>query len=409
MTQFAYTARDSQGRLLHGVVEAPSALIAAEQLATAGAVPVNIIEKKTEVSTQQFVDRLLRRDKPTRVDLILFTRQMYALSKAGVPITMALRKLAQTSRSQGLIAAMESIIVELESGRDLAGAMARHPKIFSPLMVSMVRVGEQSGQLDQAFLRLNQHLEREQRTIEQIKTAVRYPIIVIVAVAIAIIILMVVVIPPFARMYASFNLTLPLPTRIIIDISGFMSAYWWLVIGAIIAAVFFFRNYVATDAGRAKLDEFMLKIPVIGSIILRATLARFARSFAMASRAGVPVLQALTVVSLAVDNEAISRRLTGMRSLIERGDSISRAATAQNIFTPLVLQMLSVGEETGQIDDMLEEVAEFYEREVDYDVKNLNDLLQPVLTVFVAGIVFILALGVFLPMWDLVQLARQGP
>ena len=370
-------------------------------------VPLEIVETGNQEPLGEQFMASLGFNLPSRVDLILFTRQMYALARAGVPITQALRRLSTTSRNATLGKALLSMLEELEAGRDMATAMSRHPKIFGPLLTAIVRVGEESGRIDEAFLRLNQHLEREQKVVEQVKTAVRYPVIVLVFVALAVFVIMAFVIPEFAKLYGSFNVELPLPTRIIIGTSNFFAAWWWLVLGAMAGASWWLRRYVQTDAGRLRWHGLLLKMPIIGNIVLRATLARFARAFAMATRSGVPVLQALAVVSLAVENDVIAKQLLGMRTAIERGESLTRAAAMQQCFTPLVLQMLTVGEETGQIDEMLVEVADFYEREVDYDVRNLNDLLQPILTVVVAGIVFVLALGVLLPMWDLVKLARQ--
>jgi MSHA biogenesis protein MshG len=407
MPSFQYKARDAQGRPVSGAVEGLSSEAVARQLGSSGMVPLEIVETTAAAPIGEQFMASLGFNAPSRVDLILFTRQMYALARAGVPITQALRRLSTTSRNATLGRTLLAMLEELEAGRDLATAMSRHPKVFGPLLTAIVRVGEESGRIDEAFLRLNQHLEREQKVVEQVKTAVRYPIIVLVFVAIAIFIIMSFVIPEFAKLYGSFNVELPLPTRIIIGTSNFFAAWWWLVLGAMLGTAAWLRHYVQTDAGRLRWHGLLLKLPIIGNIVQRATLARFARAFAMATRSGVPVLQALTVVSLAVENDVIARQLLGMRSAIERGEGLTRAAATQQCFTPLVLQMLTVGEETGQIDEMLVEVADFYEREVDYDVRNLNDLLQPILTVIVAGIVFILALGVLLPMWDLVKLARQ--
>lgn len=407
MPSFQYKARDAQGKAVSGSMEGLSSEAVARQLGSNGMVPLEIVETgKQEPLGEQFMASL-GFNLPSRVDLILFTRQMYALARAGVPITQALRRLSTTSRNATLGKALLSMLEELEAGRDMATAMSRHPKIFGPLLTAIVRVGEESGRIDEAFLRLNQHLEREQKVVEQVKTAVRYPVIVLVFVALAVLVIMAFVIPEFAKLYGSFNVELPLPTRIIIGTSNFFAAWWWLVLGAMGGGAWWLRRYVQTDDGRLRWHGLLLKMPIIGNIVLRATLARFARAFAMATRSGVPVLQALAVVSLAVENDVIAKQLLGMRSAIERGESLTRAAAMQQCFTPLVLQMLTVGEETGQIDEMLVEVADFYEREVDYDVRNLNDLLQPVLTVIVAGIVFVLALGVLLPMWDLVKLARQ--
>lgn len=407
MPVFHYRARDAQGRLVEGDVEGLSGDAVARQLGSGGSVPLEIVEARPRRDPLKALLEPLGLNLPNRVDLILFTRQMYALSRAGVPITQSLRRLSGTSRNPVLGRVLLAMLEELEAGRDLATAMARHPKVFGPLLVAIVRVGEESGRIDEAFLRLNQHLEREQKVVEQVKTAVRYPVIVLVFVAIAIFVLMTFVIPEFAKLYGSFNVELPLPTRLIIGTSNFFAAWWWLVLGAALGGGLWLRHYVNTEAGRLRWHGLLLKLPIIGGIVLRATLARFARAFAMAMRSGVPVLQALTVVALAVENDVIARKLLGMRGAIERGESLTRAAAAQDCFTPLVLQMLTVGEETGQTDEMLVEVADFYEREVDYDVRNLNDLLQPILTVIVAGIVFVLALGVLLPMWDLVKLARQ--
>lgn len=407
MPDFRYKARDAQGRAVSGRVEGLSGEAVARQLGSSGMTPLEIVETAKPEPLGQMLLAALGLNAPNRVDLILFTRQMYALSRAGVPITQALRRLSSTSRNATMGKALVAVMEDLEAGRDMATAMSRHPKIFGSLLTAIVRVGEESGRIDEAFLRLNQHLEREQKVIEQVKTAVRYPVIVLVFVVLAIFVLMSFVIPEFAKLYGSFDVELPLPTQIIIGISNFFAAWWLLLLGGLAGAGWWLGRYVQTGAGRLRWHGLLLKLPIIGSIVQRATLARFARAFAMATRSGVPVLQAMGVVAQAVENEVIARQLLGMRSAIERGEGLARAAATQDCFTPLVLQMLSVGEETGQIDEMLVEVADFYEREVDYDVRNLNDLLQPLLTVIVAAIVFVLALGVLLPMWDLVELARQ--
>lgn len=407
MPRFRYRARDAQGRAVDGTLEGLSSEAVARQLGSSGMVPLDIVEAAPTGSGATALLESIGIGRPSRVDLILLMRQMYALARAGVPITQALRRLASTSRNAQLGRTLMAMVEELEAGRDMATAMSRHPKTFGPLIAAIVRVGEESGRLDEAFLRLNQHLEREQKVVEQVKTAVRYPVIVLVFVVLAIFVLMSFVIPEFAKLYGSFDVELPLPTQIIIAVSNFFAAWWWVLLGGLVGVGWWLGRYVQTEAGRLRWHGLLLKIPIIGDIVQRATLARFARAFAMATRSGVPVLQALTVVALAVENDVITRQLLAMRSAIERGESLTRAAATQQCFTPLVLQMLAVGEETGQIDEMLVEVADFYEREVDYDVRNLNDLLQPLLTVIVAGIVFILALGVLLPMWDLVQLARQ--
>ncbi len=407
MIRFAYKARDAGGSLIRGVIEGQSKDAVARQLGAGGVTPLEIIEQSESVSASEQIVSALGLDRPKRAELVLLTRQLYALSRAGVPITQALRRLAQTARNRRLRSVLTSMLEDLEAGRDLATAMERHRDVFGPLIVSVVRVGEQSGRVDEAFLRLSEHLERDQKVVDQVKTAIRYPVIVIVFVVAAMFILMTFVVPEFAKLYSGFGMELPLPTRIIIGVANFFAAWWLLLLLLLGGLGYGLRRYVKTTNGRLRWHGLLLRLPLLGTIVQRSALASFSRAFAMATRSGVPVLQALTVVALAVENDVVTRQLLGMRAAIERGEGLARAAATQPCFTPLVLQMLAVGDETGQVDEMLVEVADFYEREVDYDVRNLNDMLQPLLTVIVAVIVFVLALGVLLPMWDLVELARQ--
>jgi len=251
------------------------------------------------------------------------------------------------------------------------------------------------------FLRLFNHLEFEQFMREQVKAAIRYPSFVVGAMALAIVIINIFVIPAFAKIYQGFKTELPLITKGLIAFSNFMVDYWPLMLGALVAAVFAFRSYVRTESGRLEWDRFKLKIPVAGKIVLKATLARFARSFSLAIRSGVPAVQALVMVAHTVDNEYVAGRIDGMRDGVERGENILRTATAAGIFTPIVLQMVAVGEESGALDDMMAEVADMYQREVEYELKTLSSQIEPILIVALGGLVLLLALGVFLPMWDL--------
>jgi len=356
----------------------------------------------------QTLQRLALERKPALTDLALFARQMYTMMRAGVPINRAIRGLAESTRNIPLSRALEDILDTLEAGRDLASGMARHTDIFSSLFISMVQVGEQTGRLDEALLQISTYLEQEKLTRDRIKSAMRYPLIVIVAIGIALTIINLFVIPTFARIFQSFHAELPGPTLLLIAVSEFSVAYWHLMLGALAGMVFGFNAWVRTETGRYQWDKYKLRIPIIGDIILRTTLGRFASAFAMAVKSGVPLVQALTVVAKAVDNTYIGARILMMRNSIERGDTLTRSATTTAMFTPLVLQMLAVGEETGAVDELMYEVAGYYEREVDYDLKTLSDAIEPILIVAVGIMVLILALGVFLPMWDLASAARGG-
>jgi MSHA biogenesis protein MshG len=393
------------GTAVEGLLEAASTDAVVAQLNAAGVTPI-AIETAGETGGFSFSLPELPPRPPGRQELALFCRQLYALIKSGVPIIRGLSQLADTTR-EPLAGTIREVIDDLEAGRDLAGALARHPRTFSPLFLSMVRVGEVSGRLEDAMLQLNVYLDREIQTNNAIKTALRYPATVMIALVVAVFIIMTVVIPKFASFYGTNGLELPLPTQIIMAISNFFVDFWYLLAIGTIGGVVALVRYVSTERGRLWWDRAKLRLPRIGTLILRATLARFARAFGMSMHAGVPILQALAVTARAVDNEYIAGKIAGMRDSIERGESLSRTAVRVKVFTPLTVQMLTVGEETGQLPDMLDEVAAFYEREVDYDIKRLSALIEPLLTVAMAVLVLILALGVFLPMWDLTQMAGR--
>jgi MSHA biogenesis protein MshG len=300
-----------------------------------------------------------------------------------------------------MVRTLEDVVQSLGAGRDLASALARHPKVFNPLFVNVVRVGENSGKLDEAFLRLYHYLAFDANTRAKVASALRYPMIVLVAVAVAIGVIMTMVVPQFARAFRSFGAELPWPTQVIIAVSNFTVNYWYLVVGGMVLAAVAVRSSLATPQGQRFSDRLKLRLPVLGSIVLRATLARFARSFAVIVRSGVPLMDGLVLVGRAVQNEVVADKVRALREAVERGETLSRAAAASGMFTPLVLQMLAVGEETGRVDEMMEEVADFYDREVAADVDNLASLIEPLLIVTVGGVVLLLALAVFLPIWDL--------
>jgi MSHA biogenesis protein MshG len=300
---------------------------------------------------------------------------------------------------------LKDVRASLDQGRELSVALGRHVALFGNFYISMIRVGEMTGRLTEVFLRLNEHMEFERDVRERIKQATRYPTFVLMAMAAAIVILNIFVIPVFAKVFAGFNSELPLITRGLLGFSNWMLNWWPLLIVISVVAAIGVRAYLRTPGGRYKWDARKLKLPIIGEIILKATLARFARSFALSSQSGVPLVQALTVVAQTVDNAFIGARIEQMRDGIERGESISRCAAATGVFTPVVLQMINVGEETGELDNLLFEIAGMYERETDYNIKGLSAAIEPVLLAVIGALVLLLALGVFLPLWNMGQAA----
>ncbi len=402
---FEYRGRNERGDLVRGTLDAPDPAAVAEQLQSSGVIPVQIDASRSAGGEAQGWLRGLMRQRIELVDLMLFSRQMHTLLKAGVPILRALAGLQDSTFNATLREVIAAIRSDLEAGRELSAALRRHPGVFGDFYVNLVRVGETTGLLDEVFLRLFEYLEFEKDMRERVKTALRYPSFVLAAMAAAIVVINVVVVPVFAKLFESFNAELPLATRLLLGFSHFMVNYWFVLVAAAIAGWVGFRSWTAVPAGRLAWDRIKLRIPIAGKIIRRASLARFARSFSLALRSGVPIVQGLHNVSRVVDNEYIAQRVQLMREGVERGDSVLRTAAATGVFTPVVLQMIAVGDETGELDDMMLEVAELYEREVDYDLKTLAAQIEPILIVFLGVLVTVLALAVFLPIWDLGRVA----
>lgn len=404
MPFFAYKGRNARGELMQGVLEGADSSAVADQLFGTGVTPIEITETKrgaTRAGAEGGLWARLTEKKPTSLDVQLFSRQMYTLLKSGVPIMRGLAGLQESAISRPFARVIRDLREALDSGRELSAAMRRHPDVFDSFYLSMVRVGEMTGRLDDVFLRLFGHLEFEAEMRNRVKSALRYPSFVVIAMALAMVIINIWVIPQFSKVFASLGAQLPLMTRVLMGSSDFMVSKWPFLLAAVGAAVMGFRAWVGTPAGRFAWDKAKLKIPVAGKIILKATMARFARSFALSSRSGVPIVQALTVVSQTVDNAYLAARVEQMRDGVERGETILRTSVAAGVFTPLVLQMIAVGEETGSLDDLMDEIAAMYEREVDYELKTLSSQIEPILIVFLGALVLVLALGIFVPMWDL--------
>ena len=410
MPAFAYRGRNSAGEIVQGVLEGATAAAVADLLFGSGVTPLEI--KSAPESALKKKDAggggiHLFGAKILHVDVLLFTRQIYTLLKAGVPIMRALAGLQESSMNPAMKTVLGQIRESLDAGRELSMSLARHPKVFTPFYLSMVRVGEMTGRLEEIFLRLFDHMEFERFMREQVKSALRYPSFVMIAMGIAMFVVNIWVIPAFAKVFQGFGAELPILTRVLIATSNFMVAWWHAMIGGLVAVAFAFRAWTHTESGRYKWDEIKLRIPIAGKIVQKATLARFARSFALATRSGVPIIQAMTTVSLTVDNAYIADKVERMRDNVERGESVLRAAITAGAFTPVVLQMIAVGEESGSLDEMMEEIAGMYQSEVEYELKTLAQQIEPIMIVMLGVMVLILALGIFLPIWDLGKVAMK--
>ncbi|QEY12687.1 type II secretion system F family protein [Cellvibrio sp. KY-YJ-3] len=406
MAVYEFKGRNAEGRLITGQVDASSQDAAVNQLLGRGITPVDISEFIEQLSFSERFVRATNRGRVEKVELIMFCRQMHTISRAGIPLVKGLRGLSASLRNYAFQQALNDVVERLEAGVELSTAMRAHPKIFDNLFVSLVSVGENSGRLDLVFKQLSEYMERDLETIKSIKTALRYPSFVLIAISIAIVVINVKVIPAFANLFATFGADLPLPTRILIGISDFFVDFWLYLLLIISALVAWVYHYIKTPEGSRVWGRKKLKLIIVGDIIERASLARYARSFGLMLNAGLPLSNALELSARAVDNPYLGDKIRGIRAGVERGEGLFQTHLVSGMFTPLVLQMISVGEESGQVDALLAEVAAFYESEVEYDVKQLSDRIEPIMIVIMAGFVTVLALGIFLPMWDMYSIQK---
>ncbi|TCS43188.1 type II secretion system F family protein [Reinekea marinisedimentorum] len=408
MAEFFYRGRNESGQPVEGTLQGNSKSNVIQQLKRQNIVATFVDSAEGKHSrglktsgTDIDLKSLFKKKKVSLDELIMFSRQMYALTRAGIPLIRAINGLADASRSPLLGEILRDISRSLTQGTTLSNAFRVHIDTFGELFIAMIRMGETTGRLDSAFAQLIDHLELEKDTRKKIVAATRYPIIVCVFIFIALFIINLFVIPQFSSLFSKLGADLPLPTIILIGTSNFMQKFWLPILIAVGIAIYAFLRWKKTPEGHLQWDRFILKIPILGAVFERVALGRFARPFAMMLEAGIPLMQALTVTSRTVGNEHIGQGVEGMIHGIERGESLLATASASGMFNSLILQMIAVGEESGNVSGLLTDIADFYEQEVEYDLKRMAELIEPFLLIFMGIMVLILALGVFLPMWEL--------
>jgi type II secretory pathway component PulF len=405
MPMYSYKVRNQTGEIINGVIDAPTTDAVAEQLFSKGYTPIKIeaeeeIQSPIEKGWQIF-------DKVKDEDLIVFSRQLATLVTAGISFIRSLDTLSEQTKSRKLRKIIEEIRREVERGNSFSGALAKFPKVFSPLYISMVKVGEEAGVLDDILNRLASLLEHDATTRARVKAATRYPVIVVISMIIAFLVLTTFVVPKFASLYQSAKVELPFPTRVLIFLNKAIREYWPLLLGAAAGVIFAFRGYVRTPSGRWNLDKFKLRVPIIGAVVKKTVMSRFARIFSTLYSSGIPMLHALDIVAGTLGNIIIARAVEVIKESVREGKGLAVPMASTMVFPPMVTQMVAVGEETGALDDMLTKVADYYDLEVEYAIKNLATTLEPVLLVFLAGGVLFLALGVFLPIWDMMKVLKR--
>ncbi|OGW48699.1 MAG: hypothetical protein A2Z50_00830 [Nitrospirae bacterium RBG_19FT_COMBO_42_15] len=404
MPSFHYKARDKFGALIEGTVDTATVEAVAAQLDGLGYIPVFIKEKSKGIFSPDFFVQFTR---ITAQDLIIFSRQFSTLISAGLPFITSFDTLIEQTENPRLKRVIAQVKQDVEGGSTIADALERHPKVFSELYVNMIRAGETGGVLDEILERLAILAEHEAETRARVKAATRYPIIVIAATVIAFVVLLTFVVPRFVEIYASFKGTLPLPTRILIWLNKFTKAYWYLIISGIAGIIFGVRWYINTEAGRLQWDNIKIRLPIFGPIFLKLAMSRFSRIFATLNRSGLPILQTLDIVSATIGNKIISRVIDNVRDSARGGKGLVQPMRVSKVFPPIVTRMIAVGEETGKMDEMLVKVSDYYDTEMEYAIKNLSTLIEPILIVIIGGMVLFLALGIFLPMWDMISLIKK--
>lgn len=404
MPEFHYIARDTQGKKITGVRDAESPAALAEQLQTESMIPLDIklnVRVQVKAPKVNFTMPKFLQPKVPEKEIQMFCRQMHTLLKAGIPIITTITRLTETTRNKELSVALNTVLETLNKGRSLSIGLSQCPDVFSDFFINLVKVGENSGQLDQVFLYLADYVELEVDTRKKMKGAFRYPKMVSIALLIAVLVINTFVIPAFSQLFSSFQGTLPLPTRILVATSNFILSYWYIMLGIVGGGVLTFRYVVNTPQGRINWAKYKLRIPVMGWIAQRITLTRFAKLFAMVLRAGLTSVEGIALVGASTNDAYFAQQITKTSELIARGNTIAGAITQTKLFPPLMIQMIALGEESGNIDTLLDEVADYYQREVSYDIEHLSQTIEPILLVAVGCIVMMLALGVFLPMWNM--------
>jgi len=406
MPKYIYEAINENGDTVSGTLEVESVEVANSILISRNLIPSKIKEQ-SKPGDNHWLKAILGTGTVKVMDLIMFTKQFHSMLVAGIPILRILSILEEQTESKSLKNTISKIIQDINQGLSLSDALNKYPKIFSRLYCDMIRAGEISGSVPMVLDRLIYIIEHEAKVKSDIKSAFRYPLIVLIALGGAFILLLTFVIPQFASVFSNAGITLPWPTKFAMLLYTFLSHYWYLIIGVIVITVFGMISYFKTRNGKFVRDSFLLEMPIVGPVFKKAALSRFASIFAILQTSGVPIMQSLTILSATMGNEALTRSFDHIRERIKEGAGISAPLKSAKYFTPMIVDMVAIGEESGNIDEMMRAVANHYDDEVEYAIKGLSDALGPILIVGLAAIVGFFALAIFMPMWDLTQIATK--
>ncbi|MDQ6888621.1 MAG: type II secretion system F family protein [Gemmatimonadota bacterium] len=393
MPTYAYTARTLSGELKSDRMDAATRDEVVAQLRRQKLIVVKVNEEQRKKRGKRIKTR----------DIVIFTRQFSTMINAGLPLVQSLDILSKQSESKALQEVTKQVVYDVESGNTVADALRKHPKAFTELYVNMVAAGEAGGILDTILMRLATFLEKNDALMGKVRSAMVYPSVILAVAMIAIVALLIFVIPVFETMFASVSLALPLPTRIVIGISKFIKSYWWLIGIVVYGAIFGLKRYYATSNGRLNIDRFMLRLPVLGDMLRKSAVSRFTRTLGTLISSGVSILDGLEITAKTSGNRVIHDAIMESRASIAGGDTISAPLQKSAVFPPMVISMIAVGEQTGGLDEMLSKIADFYDTEVDAAVSSLLSLMEPMMMVFLGGVVGGMVVAMYLPIFDMIN------
>lgn len=403
MPHFHYRVRDRRGKSYTGEIEAATTQAASEALSQQGYYPISI----TRTQTVSFSVAAKRPPRIKSEDLTAFTRQLWSLQKAGLPLLSGLSALKEQAHKQNVKDLIGHLSADLEKGDSLSAAFAKHPKIFRPVYVHMIRAGEVSGKLEEVFLQLSDMEKFEKETRDKIRSATLYPTMTLCSIVLAFLGVITFVIPRFADLYGKFGAKLPLPTRVLLKINDILQHHLLELILIVGAATFLFRLWAQTDGGRRAVDMLKLKIPIFGELVFNLQMMRFSRILGDMTKSGVPILQSLQLVSDTMSNSILQGAILRVHKSVNEGKGMSAPMRETKLFAPLIIQMIDVGEQTGRMDDLLGYVGEYYQDRANMTIKNLSILIEPILLFIMGGMILLLAAGVFMPVWNLVNVIHS--
>jgi type IV pilus assembly protein PilC len=398
---FQYKVRDRAGNVTTGSLVADSEALVLARLREQGLTPLDVKRQKRGIGQIEFGGKKVKLKQ-----VAVFSRQFATMVNSGLPILRAIAILAEQTENKELARVLNEARLDVEQGSSLSGALSKHDHVFNNLYVSMVKAGETGGSLDTTLIRLAEMIEREVQLRGKIKSAMTYPVAVVALVVLIMSAMLLFVVPQFKGIYGQLGGTLPLPTRSLLAMSDAFKSFWYVVVAGVIGGRFAFRRYKRTDRGREMVDSLKLRMPVFGSLFHRTALSRFSSTLAMLMKSGVPILQALEIVSDTVNNKVIGKAITDVQLSVRDGESIAKPLLKYPVFPPMVVQMISVGEETGQVDTMLEKIAQFYDQEVEAAVDALTSLIEPILIAIIGGCVGAAVVALYMPMFNIIKLIQ---